>query len=180
MEKTHPRFCLQGREQEVITAYQNGESTPEVGRRFGVSHASIIQLLRKFNVPRRTRSEANIQTHCKRGHVLVAGNLYFMKGGTRSCLTCRQTAGRRSRFGLEIEQYEQKRRAQNNLCAICQVPLTRPQVDHDHSCCPAKTKTCGKCVRDLLCRSCNLAVGNVKEDFAIAERLLAYLRKWKV
>jgi hypothetical protein len=30
-----------------------------------------------------------------------------------------------------------------------------------------------------LCRNCNLAVGNVKDDISIAESLVAYLKKWK-
>lgn len=32
-------------------------------------------------------------------------------------------------------------------------------LDHDHACCPTKTKTCGKCIRRVLCRKCNAGVG---------------------
>jgi len=42
-------------------------------------------------------------------------------------------------------------------------------VDHDHRCCPTAA-TCGKCVRGLLCRGCNQALGHLQES---PERMLA-------
>lgn len=176
----HPRFRLQGKESAVVAAYLSGKSTTEIGRMFGVKHPSINQLLERQGVPRRTRSVANMRRQCKRGHLLVAGNLYLTKDGVRSCQACRDAAGRRRRFGLEPDEFERRMQSQEHRCAVCQTVMKRPQVDHDHSCCPAKVTTCGKCVRDLLCRNCNLAVGFVKEDVGIAERLVIYLRKWKL
>lgn len=35
------------------------------------------------------------RTHCKRGHLLVAGNVYERPGGIRECLTCRIDRRRR-------------------------------------------------------------------------------------
>lgn len=54
-------------------------------------------------------------------------------------------------------------------------------LDHDHGCCPAgnfpgtSVKSCGECVRGLLCRGCNHALGNTKEDPRRIEGLLRYL-----
>lgn len=36
-------------------------------------------------------------------------------------------------------------------------------VDHDHSCCIGNY-SCGKCVRGVLCRGCNISLGYMKED----------------
>lgn len=55
---------------------------------------------------------------------------------------------------------------QNGLCRICDDPLTGDMhVDHDPACCPARSaRTCGRCVRGILCRRCNLALGMLQDD----------------
>lgn len=49
--------------------------------------------------------------------------------------------------------------------------------DHDHSCCPGKT-SCGKCIRGLLCRGCNLALGYVQDSPEKLISLANYLRSF--
>ena len=73
-------------------------------------------------------------------------------------------------YGLTREAYEEKFLRQEHYCQICRTLMTEPCVDHDHD---------TKQVRDLLCKSCNAAVGYVKENILIAESLVAYLKKWK-
>lgn len=60
----------------------------------------------------------------------------------------------------------------------CEVCGTNKElhVDHDHSCCPGQS-TCGKCVRGLLCRSCNLALGFLHEDPVRIMALAEYAAK---
>lgn len=51
-------------------------------------------------------------------------------------------------------------------------------VDHDHQCCPVDTMSCGACVRGLLCRACNVAAGQLRDNPGRARALANYLDKW--
>jgi hypothetical protein len=82
-------------------------------------------------------------------------------------------------YGLTLEQYNERAAAQGGLCAICQRPPSGRHpllvVDHDHSCCPSKNKTCGQCVRGLLCDGCNRMLGAVGDSPETLERAVKYL-----
>lgn len=65
-------------------------------------------------------------------------------------------------YNLPPERFEQMMIAQDGKCDICGNFLTRPHVDHDHSCCPGKT-SCGKCIRSLLCFHCNAGIGHFND-----------------
>ena|ERR1022692_2465465 len=70
-------------------------------------------------------------------------------------------------YGLTFEQFDAILASQNGGCAVCETKVPGGNgtwhVDHDHSCC-ASRKSCGKCVRGLLCQSCNIGQGHFKDD----------------
>lgn len=81
-----------------------------------------------------------------------------------------------SKYGITIEQYEQLLESQGGGCAICAAPEPsnrRLAVDHDHACCPSE-KTCGNCIRGLLCITCNVWLG-FYESKKWTDRAKAYL-----
>ena len=47
-------------------------------------------------------------------------------------------------------------------------------IDHDHRCC-SSDKSCGKCVRGILCVNCNLALGQVGDSVKKLRGLADYL-----
>lgn len=59
-------------------------------------------------------------------------------------------------------------------CGVCG-SKERLHIDHDHTCCPEghSPRSCGRCVRGVLCHHCNTALGLLKED---PERITALLR----
>lgn len=93
---------------------------------------------------------------------------------------------RTRKYGLSLERYYQMLREQNYACAICERRIDELNetlnVDHDHSCCPTdrnNPKTCGKCVRMLLCTDCNQGLGRFKDDLNLMEKAMNYLRDYK-
>ncbi len=54
-----------------------------------------------------------------------------------------------------------------------------PHVDHDHSCCPTKKRSCGSCTRELLCRLCNLGLGYFRDNIELLEAAQRYLTRHK-
>ena len=71
--------------------------------------------------------------------------------------------------------------AQDNRCACCNDTLSPGRgthIDHDHSCCPTY-KTCGKCIRGLVCEPCNSMLGKAKDDPERLRAGIAYLEKWE-
>lgn len=69
-------------------------------------------------------------------------------------------------YGLSLDALNNLETQSNGQCAICS-SKRKLQVDHDH-------KT-GK-VRGLLCFSCNVGIGNFKENEQFLERAILYLK----
>lgn len=79
-------------------------------------------------------------------------------------------------YGIGYEQYQKMLLTQNGLCAICKTGFdTNLCVDHDHSCCPGK-KSCGSCVRGLLCHDCNRAIGLFRDRTDLLYSATQYLK----
>jgi len=84
-------------------------------------------------------------------------------------------------FNITREEYDRLLESQGGVCAICRKADprgTRLCIDHDHACCPSEYKSCGKCIRGLLCVNCNRALGYLKDSVESAENMIGYLRKY--
>lgn len=73
----------------------------------------------------------------------------------------------RRTYGMTEEGRDALLASQDGLCAMCRTDDEPLQVDHDH--------LTGE-VRGILCFSCNLALGNLKDSAVRAEAALRYLK----
>ena len=91
---------------------------------------------------------------------------------------CIKHNGPFAKYGLRPEAFTQLLADQGGGCAICGISeLESPHalvVDHDHACCPGK-RSCGRCVRGILCRACNVALGNFGDRAGVLLAAHAYL-----
>ena len=88
---------------------------------------------------------------------------------------------RRVKYGLSSAKYAEMLAEQGGVCWICQQPPSdkhKLHVDHDHTCCPGE-KSCGKCVRALLCNHCNRGLAAFMDDPALLKAAIKYLREFQ-
>jgi len=58
-------FTNEDLELEVVSAYRSGMSSIQVGNKFGIAHATVLNYLKKHNVESRSLPEAVIASHSK-------------------------------------------------------------------------------------------------------------------
>ena len=94
------------------------------------------------------------------------------------CAKCDRDMRLLRNYGITGDMYDSMLARQGGTCAICLRPPLDGQlhVDHDHQCCAHYRKSCGKCVRGLLCTYCNRAIGMLGDDQARLIRAVEYLR----
>jgi hypothetical protein len=80
-------------------------------------------------------------------------------------------------YGISLDDYLELLKTQNGVCAICKQPETKINrhgtlqplcVDHCHI---------NGHVRGLLCSSCNLGIGNLKDNIEYLLNAVEYLRR---
>lgn len=82
-------------------------------------------------------------------------------------------------YQMSLADYDYLMDQQSGVCFLCEGPetkvhhqsktLCRLTVDHDHRCCPG-IKSCGKCIRGLLCYECNLFLGKIEMKPKLIEK----------
>lgn len=71
------------------------------------------------------------------------------------------------RYGIGEAEVQEMVEEQGGMCLICQRPLDSVHVDHDHN---------TGAIRGILCFTCNVGLGNFKDDPWRLERAAEYLR----
>lgn len=91
----------------------------------------------------------------------------------KRALTYRKNQIKR-RYGITYNEYLEMILKQGNKCKICEFQFTndkmggKPFIDHCHN--------TGK-VRGILCHSCNIAIGNLKDSVELMEKAIQYIKE---
>jgi len=107
-----------------------------------------------FSAHRGTKDK--LQTYCKS----------CAKESTRNFFAKNPGYQRKRAYGMDNAEFERLLASQNGGCAICETPIDKPHVDHDHK--------SGR-VRALLCKHCNLGLGHFFDDPKMLNRASQYL-----
>ena len=123
---------------------------------------------------------------CKQSKPLVEFSEFKAKGKTYiqgRCKACHREANKqRNRkytlkaYSLTPEDFTNLLVEQNGCCDICDKPCIQLEIDHDHSCCRGD-KSCGKCIRGLLCNFCNTLLSRAHDKVSILKNAIEYLER---
>ena len=98
--------------------------------------------------------------------------------GGRESFEYKRSARLKHLYDMSLQEYLDLLESQGGRCAICgRVPEGEQRamaVDHDHNCCPGK-RSCGDCVRGLLCNRCNVLLGHAGDSPQILASAAQYL-----
>ncbi len=151
-------------------------------------HGDVGDAARRFFEPPREAADGHQWCMTCRAELPLKDfqrNGMTVNGYARSCRDCARDRRVADDYGISPAMYRSLLDEQGGVCRICRKPetgrhqsgtLRRLAVDHDHKCCPGK-KSCGKCVRGLLCGRCNSAIGLIDESLAVLESMALYLKR---
>lgn len=113
---------------------------------------------------------------CNKCMLELASSQFYNRSHTKDglstrCRSCSVKASVSSRFRLSVEQYDLLLSKGCNACGS----FDRLCIDHDHACCLGQV-TCGKCIRGVLCHSCNTAEGFIKSTEQV-KGLIRYMEQ---
>lgn len=112
---------------------------------------------------------------CKRCHTDYVID-YYNKNPEKKKLKNAMNSGNDAnwkRHHIPQEKYLEMLSKYDNKCYACKNRLAT-NIDHDHDCCPGN-RSCGKCVRGILCHNCNTALGLMKDSKEDLKKLIEYL-----
>lgn len=83
----------------------------------------------------------------------------------------------RGKFGITHADYEAMLAQQGGSCAVCGGDNggKHLHVDHDHTCCSGSRRSCGNCIRGLLCSGCNMGLGLLNDSLENLRAAIKYL-----
>jgi hypothetical protein len=158
---------------EVAQCKECGKSFPK----FSKKNTYCSQKCVSINAARRSKAPERIKS------CIVCSAQFISKPKQITCShACKRIRLKQTKmllnYGLSQESLQEIMSRQGGGCAIClrTSPGVRLVVDHDHQCC-AGLKSCGRCVRGILCNQCNQALGLFGESVSRIKNAVEYLAR---
>ena len=118
---------------------------------------------------------------CGCGRPVAARAVYGRKELRVQSHLSRRCLGLHPRYGITVAERDLMLKDQSGCCATCQRPIKfgdfvggrrdeQAAIDHCHS---------SGVIRGILCCTCNLALGNIKDDLDTLARMYDYVRRHK-
>lgn len=132
---------------------------------------------------RECRNEYAREYNKRRPDVVKRAKAKYMAGLTDDQRYRRNRTAMLWRFRLTDAQWDEMFERQGQTCAVCGTDAPTGHgwhVDHDHACCPEPGRSCGKCVRAILCSECNTGLGKFRDRPDLLRAAADYLENVRV
>jgi hypothetical protein len=170
--------CTQCKEIKIFSEFHKFAKSPDGYKHFCKLCVKEYDL--KNNDPKRVmpRKKQGDMIHCRYcEQYLPKSNFWSNNTYCKTCIPVIGHMGNLKRYGLTRDDYVDLEKSQNGVCKICgevEKYNKRLSIDHDHSCCFGP-KSCGKCIRGLLCSRCNKVLGQLNDNKVLLKKMIEYL-----
>ena len=168
----HDYYCKYCRTGTAIKSHRGGNKKPCSVEDCNRSHYALSYCRMHYaRFKRRGTTEVKNQS-------IGEDNIYYFKGKP----FFRKEYVLKYVYNMEISEYET--RAANG-CELCgDKPERSLHVDHDHKCCNGP-RSCGECVRGIVCNKCNKAIdkyetGLMRADYPDLDKVKKYVEAYSV
>jgi hypothetical protein len=168
------KTCTKCREDKPLDAFARHGKAKD-GRNWACRSCKSIHAAARYQ-ENKPRHQENNRRYYQENKTAVTARVKKWKADNPERYKERMRASVLRQYNLTVQEYDAMFDQQNGLCSICHEPETdvdrrtkevkRLAVDHDHY---------TGVVRGLLCRSCNLAVGQMDDDPARLRSAADYL-----
>ena len=181
----HCKVCVKARMSAYYVA--NRDKARQYGMSYRAANAERVRATRatyRAANSEKIRAASAVYTAANREKLRAANASWYAANGEKlraqraANPEKARAAGLKHRYSLDLERFDALLAAQGGACGVC--GTTKPggkgawNVDHDHTCC-AGNRSCGACVRGLLCHHCNTGLGMFRDSPDTLTSAIAYL-----
>jgi hypothetical protein len=165
---------------QVIRTLAGTMSWAEVAEVLGRGVSATAARASKLRIPGRKQWNNSVILDTRTcGGILCSNEFSAVTYNGRFCSAeCRASGHILNRYNLTKERYVEILDDQGWQCLCGRTDVSSLwHVDHDHSCCPERKKSCGSCVRGIICSTCNTGLGFAKDNPETLRAWIEYLEK---